>query len=56
MQSAFVCAFSKLNKQRIHLSKMAAEGESLDSSHNTHEAWEALDALQKVILSATEAI
>jgi hypothetical protein len=47
-QSAFVCAFSKLNKQRIRLSKMAVEGEDLDTSHNTHEAREAVDALQKV--------
>ena len=28
MQNTFVCAFSKLNKQRIRLSKMAAEGEA----------------------------
>lgn len=52
MKNTFVHAFSKLNKQRIHLSNMAAEGqesEDLDPTHNTHEAQEALDALQKVL-------
>jgi hypothetical protein len=48
MQSAFVCAFSKLNKQRIRLSNMAAEDEHLGTTYNTHEAQEAVDALQKV--------
>ena len=52
MQNTFVCEFSKLNKQRIRLSKMAAEGEAEDpipdTTHNTHEAQEAVDALQKV--------
>jgi hypothetical protein len=52
MKNTFVQAFSKLNKQRIHLSNMAAEGqesEDLGPTHNTHEAQEALDALQKVL-------
>jgi hypothetical protein len=48
MQSAFVSAFSKLNKQRIRLSNMAAEGEDPDTTQNTSEAQEAVDALQKV--------
>lgn len=48
MQNTFVCAFSKLNKQRIRLSNMAAEGEHAGTTHNTHEAQEAVDALQKV--------
>lgn len=48
MQSAFVRAFFKLNKQRLRLSNMAAEGEHAGTTHNTHEAQEAVDALQKV--------
>jgi hypothetical protein len=48
MQSAFVSAFSKLNKQRIGLSNMAAKGEDPDTTQNTSEAQEAVDALQKV--------
>jgi hypothetical protein len=59
MQDTFVNAFSKLNKQRIHLYKMATEGqrrETLDPAHNLHEAQEAVDALQKVIRFVFKAI
>jgi hypothetical protein len=57
MKNTFVNAFSKLNKQRIHLYNMAAEGqesEVLNPTHNTHEAQEAVDALRKVIRKTIE--
>ena len=56
MKNTFVHAFFRLNKQRIHLSSMAAEGqgsENLNPSHNIHEAQEAVDALQKVTRMTT---
>lgn len=59
MQNTFVRAFSKLNKQRIHLSSVAAEGQRREDpapTNNIHEAQEAVEALQKVIELTIKAI
>ncbi|KAM0708754.1 hypothetical protein Q7P35_005407 [Cladosporium inversicolor] len=49
MQNTFVRAFSKLNKQRIHLSSVAAEGQRREDpapTNSIYEAQDAVDALQ----------
>jgi hypothetical protein len=56
VQNKIACALSKLNKQRIYQSNIAAEGQdnhALSASrkiHNAQQAQEAVDALRKVVL------
>lgn len=56
MQNIIASALSKLNKQRIYQFNVAAEGQDSDNLsasrkvHDAHNAREAVEALQKVII------
>lgn len=56
VQNTIASALSKLNKQRIYQFNIAAEGQNSDdlsatrTVHDAHNAREAVEALQKVVI------